>query len=746
MIRRLAVLLVCVFLVNAAAAQEARDTADADIDRAIAAVKRYLWGQQQAGGGWPRIENYEYRYRLPSGFTTALCTFALLEGGEQVENSERMQKALEVLVGLKTERIEVRALRLMALGRAITGRKKSPCRPKFLEDLKWLATGRGVWGESGPARVGDNSSNQYAMMALWEAHAAGVEIPANLTRAAERIWVRRQRKDGGWAYADLETTDIGATARMTAAGLASMYVCRDFLSKNDKPYAHQAAMNRGWDFVNANLKKDFFQSSYTAFCVQRVGMASGRKFIGGFDWYALASAELAKPKPYGRNYTGYWGPVVRAAYELIIMARGRLPLTFNKLNHGKDTGWDTHPRDIAKFTDFMRNQFEMPMRWQVVKITDKVQTLLDAPIMLVTGKGALKLTPPQWGLLREYTLRGGTLLFVPIHSDKPFLQSAQKALKALYTPQRTQVGSHYELKKLPADHLVYRIHQKFRKGPGRLPMWGVSDGTRMVAMICEKDIACTWQRPVTAFRKAHFLFGSNLFLYATGRNKLASRMRPVFTNVAKTKPLHTVRVAWLKHGGNWRTQPYGLNYVAQKLTIENEVTLDVRPAPVEINALRGYHVAWMTGSDAFSLTDKELTSLREYVSQGGMLLVNAVGGADAFNLSAGKMLDKVFEGQPISRGYLSGESPLMNGKCGDFRGPKLNKLQRTATLRTAAPGSIPPMRGYRRGRRVLAVHVRFGMHDTLDGHAVYGAKSYMPASARDIAANVMLYALVNAKE
>jgi hypothetical protein len=138
--------------------------------------------------------------------------------------------------------------------------------------------------------------------------------------------------------------------------------------------------------------------------------------------------------------------------------------------------------------------------------------------------------------------------------------------------------------------------------------------------------------------------------------------------------------------------------------------------------------------------------LREYLHSGGTLLVNAVGGSRAFNGSARKMLDAIFKEGGIGRGYLSKYSPLLTGKCGDFRGPKLDKLSRTTSFRQAAPRAPLVMLGYRRGERTLAIHIRFGVHDTLDGHTVHGAKSYMPASARDIAANVALYALAEAQK
>ena len=108
------------------------------------------------------------------------------------------------------------------------------------------------------------------------------------------------------------------------------------------------------------------------------------------------------------------------------------------------------------------------------------------------------------------------------------------------------------------------------------------------------------------------------------------------------------------------------------------------------------------------------------------------------------MLDKLTEKMNLSEGQAPIDSPLYTGKSGDFRGSKIKSakdLSRTIALRTAFPRGELPMYVYHRDGRILAIYVRHGIHDTLDGHTAYGARSYMPSSARDLAANIVLYAL-----
>ena len=90
-------------------------------------------------------------------------------------------------------------------------------------------------------------------------------------------------------------------------------------------------------------------------------------------------------------------------------------------------------------------------------------------------------------------------------------------------------------------------------------------------------------------------------------------------------------------------------------------------------------------------------------------------------------------------------SPLVTGKIGDYRGPNLSQspLARTRSWQDADPDKKGlQLRCYEKGGRVVAMYAPYGIHDTLDGHTACKAMSYLPSSAMDIAANVVLYAAV----
>ncbi len=230
-------------------------------------------------------------------------------------------------------------------------------------------------------------------------------------------------------------------------------------------------------------------------------------------------------------------------------------------------------------------------------------------------------------------------------------------------------------------------------------------------------------------------------MLTTGRSKLRTRLRPVF-HKAGDDIRHRAKIVRLKHGGNWATQPFALDYVSRKLIAENRVAIDFTDgAAIDGKSLAGNDLAWMTGTDKFTLTGAEIKALRDFIDGGGTLFANAVGGAPDFNDAVEDMVEKLFAGRNVASGRASPTSPLWTGKAADFRGPKITKLLPTWALEHSPLNKTSPLRVHMSGGRMLVIHGTLGIHDTLDGHTTYEAKSFMPKSSRELAANIVLYAL-----
>jgi len=99
--------------------------------------------------------------------------------------------------------------------------------------------------------------------------------------------------------------------------------------------------------------------------------------------------------------------------------------------------WNTRPRDLARLMTWMGQKYEKLYNWQVMRIDRSVEELLDAPILLVSGKAALSFTDEQKSKLREYILGGGVLFGEAAGggaAGKRFSESFEKLCGELFEP------------------------------------------------------------------------------------------------------------------------------------------------------------------------------------------------------------------------------------------------------------------------------------------------------------------------
>ncbi|RPI62084.1 MAG: hypothetical protein EHM48_04660, partial [Planctomycetaceae bacterium] len=157
--------------------------------------------------------------------TLALEVLALINAGVPVDDPI-VKAGLETIASLPNDYTYVIALKIQALA-AADPKKYS----KEIEAAaKWLIENQsetGMWTyntrRGGRIGGGDNSNTQFALLGLHEAAKCGVNIPKEVWERSRVYFTKSQCTDGGWAYTGGSRT--GAYGSMTAAGVASLYIC-----------------------------------------------------------------------------------------------------------------------------------------------------------------------------------------------------------------------------------------------------------------------------------------------------------------------------------------------------------------------------------------------------------------------------------------------------------------------------------------------------------------------------------------
>lgn len=700
---------------------------------AIDDALHFLRSQQQPDGSIGR-DGYV------AGGPTALAALAMLAAGADPLADPTLKRALEYLLTLNVDNTYVRAVRANVWEYAL---RKVPHEDKYRQALKadfdWLLGAmhdRG-WRYTASSRDWDNSCTQYGVLGLWAANRAGFDPGEKFWRTMSEHFRRYQNEDGGWGYVE----GSGSTPNMATAGLASMFLVFDNYHgkkawragqpdafKEGDAAAVLASLERGMKWLGASEGDK--ENSYYLYGIERTGVASGRKYFGGEDWFRRgALAVLERQAPDGATRMGY-GDTISTAFTTLFLVYGGAPVAFNKLQHGEDQDWNLNPRDVANVARELWSAYERPLNWHIVGIDDPVEEY-EAPVLFISGSKAARFSEGQVARLREYVLRGGTILAEPADGSAAFRESMGALLARMFPPEKFPGRT---LKPLAADHGVYTaLRQTWQQRP---KLSGASDGTRTFFLLSEGYLAADWQ--MNEVESDAFRLATNLLFYATDLGTLEGRFASPLPETPAADERGQVRVARARFAAQ-RDADLGARAWAETAAYVQHVTgLAVQEAePVDLArpVPGGVHLLHLSGREALTLTDAELAHLKAWIAGGGTLLVDAWGGSPAFADSARRLVAEHLG--PLSP--LDPAHPLAVGRFdggGDLGRVRLKLPARRVLRQEGAPLHGQQLEVVRREGRLAVVFSRFDLSAALAGVEIHGRLGYEADGARRIVANL----------
>lgn len=640
-----------VLLAPAARAQNNEAFTDQEVAKAIEGGAKYLLSTQQDDGSWAPVIYGGGQLNYSVG-PTAICAYALMEAGIHPSNP-KIVRALEYLAKTETEMTYCLAFRALAFSTAL---RKDPKQTRYRQFLKKDARmllmsiddeGGYTYWSRGQQKTGqkerfisetegkDHSNCQYGLLGVWAAAAVGEEVPRKYWDIILKFWLKRQLADGGWGYSTKLRKE--ACVSMTLAGLASIYVCvdniRNTTSLTCKGNQEIPAVAKGMQYVSEHLGEIYNRTwfYYTLYGMERVALATGYKYFGSHDWYKEGrNALLARKEPDGSWTQGAGtmggGPSTSTAYAMLFLLRGSRPVLFNRLEYNGD--WNNRPRSLANLTHWFSNEFEHDVHWQIVNFKTPVEEWHDAPLLVITGAQEPKFTDEQLDTLRTFVYQGGTIFSLAECGGTKFKTGIREVYKKLF-PGR-------ELKVLPKGHPIYETQYKLF---GQPQLMEISNGARPLVIHTDIDLVRTWQANQYRLNKSYYTTAANVVAYTNDKAALAGQLRGRGTSLwpAKVKktPRKTIKLARLKHRGNYDPEPLAYERFSRLIGQEQRIRVDV-VGPIEISELADTKakLATLTGTGPLELTDEQKTALKKWLEAGGTLLIDAAGGDTEFSKSA----------------------------------------------------------------------------------------------------------------
>ncbi|MCU0959008.1 MAG: DUF4159 domain-containing protein [Pirellulaceae bacterium] len=748
---------------------------DGDVRQAIERGVDYLKSQQdKTRGGWPEHPSQ------PAGLS-ALCTLALLNCGVGTEDPAVI-RALDYLRKFdKPDMTYSVALRTMALCAA------EPKKDLLLirQNVKWLEvtqlTGasavrgrKGTWAYSDRQEgQGDNSNTQFALLALNDAQRVGVEVNPSTWRLAQEYWQQTQKPDGSWGY----KPGLPSTGSMTCAGIASLVITSGRLSSGRArvegervmccgPGAADDSIERGllWLGRSFSVRANPGDRSwllYYLYGLERAGRLTGRRFIGGHDWYREGAEVLVREQD---DFSGSWrgvgtaesNPLVATSLALLFLAKGRRPVVIAKAKYGAEGEWDLHAGGVPNLTRHIEQAWLRELTWQTIDLeAASVEDLLEAPVLFLSGRQSLNLTRDQREQLRLYVEQGGFIFAEACDGDG----CDGKAFDASFRQLMQDMFPTASLRLLPPDHAVW-----FAEGsvnPQYLqPLYGIEACCRTSVVYCPTNLSCYWELSAPGREldvpaqvrddiQARIQIGQNVVAYATNRVLKEKLDRPSVI-AADTGGHESARgvlvIAKLQHDGGSDDAPNALRNLLRYLRqeVELRVLAEQRLVTANSGALLEYPILFVHGRRSFRWNAAERKALADYVANGGFLLADAICASPEFAAAFRREMEAIFPGQKLER--IPVNHPLFSNEFGGFdlsrvtlNDPLLREAgQRLDARRTQ---TAPLLEGLQVQGRYVVVFSPYDLSCALESSASLECKGYLKEDAARIGTNVVLYAM-----
>jgi hypothetical protein len=752
-------------------ATPARGASPAEVEQAIKNGKEFIYAQMK-GNNWETVpapqanaQSYEVTGKQWGGMS-ALAVYTLLAAGENPQE-KRLVPAIEFVknaklvgnyaLGLRAQiwmflpdNKENRALLRQdteQLLRGVFQKPSSNVRPGFY--AYWT-------NAKGPAEDRyDLSVSQFGVLGMWACEQAGAEVPLAYWQLVDTAWKNAEQKVGndmgGWAYMNIPGQAV--RGNMTAAGIATLYITQDYLLQNQQWNRCEGGtinpnLVAGLNWMDHNIKEmlkgqaDF--GFYGMYGVERIGVASGRKYFGSTDWYAVGADHLLQVRQAGR---GWYNDVPQTCFATLFLTRGRAPLVMNKLeyevadakNRKTVEPWNERPRDVANFARWAGKQTEKYLNWQLVNIKVSPDDLHDAPILYISGSERLNFTAPEIDRLRTFVENGGLILGNADCGKDAFSRSFKELGNKLFK---------YEFRNLPASHPIY-INEQFRPTkwklkPPQLQVLGMSNGVReLMILIPEADLSRAFQTNSFKTKEDLFQLAQDIFLYSVDKENLRYRGETYIVKRNEgVSAQWSVKLARLQVGDNWDPEPGGWRRLSA--IVHNLYKVDIEPIVVRLGAgkLADFKFAHLTGTTKFTLTAAQQEELKQFMAAGGTLVVDAAGGSTEFADAAENELAPLVG---ASRGAIGEIVPPGNTLFVDC-GPKIDTVAYRQFARGKVSGkmNVPRLRAVTQNGRMVLIFSREDLSAGLVGEPMDGILGYDPASATALMRNIVLYAGIKA--
>lgn len=755
--------------VRPAFAKEATQPVSAiEICEAIDRGCNYLLRQQKSNGEYPADGLLTHPIAVTSLATLALLDCGITTAAPPVQQSLRFLEKVTDNESLRTHDLALLTLALVAAHE-----------PAYLPKIKELTTQLaarqrtdGGWGSSAADDRSQPNLSQLSLLALREATSCGIATSGIVWSQARRYWQTTQRTDGGWydVYRDPTRGEeaVGAFAQ-TLTALSALSTCQRMLEIDEvrkssgingsQQWRPDDAIRRGIDWLHNNVttRSDPGRTTTSYLLgLERAGRLGTTFIREDLSWYQDGAALLLRQQdPATGKWTGN-NDVISTSHALLFLARGLAPVVINNLvdaagvvtssHEAASSGLGSHgPGSLSKFISGRPGWPSSVVAQDVPIGTDSeriLNTLKQAPIVLLTGRTITRLGTAEKSALQMYLSQGGILLASPRTGDTLFEQEFRKLVEVLLPAGQPT------LNRLDPDHPIYR--SEFAIPVKKRQLLAVDAGCRTSILYCPMDLPSLWalstrygslvdDKAFAGDIEAASQIGTNILAYASGKvppGRFDIRVEPAASTVAADR--QEILIGHLTLAGTPR-----LAGNLQRTLRENaglEILVEAASLRDDDARLHEFAVLMLHGSKPLTLSAAEATKLKSFLDRGGVLFVDACCGSEDFDRSFRKTIADLLPNEPLRR--IPVDNAIFSSRTAhDLQRVKHQFYDVTRGQQTIEETS-PLLEAVTRGGRFQVIYSKRDITCALEQPLVLGCNGYLPPDAFRITMNILLESLL----
>ena len=379
----------------------------------------------------------------------------------------------------------------------------------------------------------------------------------------------------------------------------------------------------------------------------------------------------------------------------------------------------------------------------------------EIPVLYVSGHEAVVLSDEIRLKLRQYLQDGGYLIAEACCGSEDFAKSFREEMKRVL-PERP-------LLPLAKDHPIWDAFYSVRSvtysvegkgvsaGPGYLE--GIDLGCRTAVIFSPFDLSCGWSGHEHAHGSRVGVFrspgdwdvndarqiGANIITYALANYQLGEFLstEKVYFQAGENTRDELV-FGQVVHGGDWDPDPQAVANLLKYVKANTTTPVQFRRENVDLRHADAFKFPFLyiTGHRDFTLSEEEISCLRAFFKNGGVLLGDACCGKEEFDRAFRREIARVLPDFPLEPIALN--HPLFGSALA------VQEVSFTPLVTQGQPElNTPQLEGISVGGVLVVIYSKFDLGCGWEGQAHPYGKGYSSLDALRLGADTIVYSLTH---